>query len=348
MKLYKKEEQLCFDDILMVPKPSVVESRKDVNLMMSIGVERKIDLYLPIIASPMDTVCEQDMAMEISAYGGLGIIHRFMSNEKQTQQVNAVAMKKHLVGAAVGVSTPNNSILKQVESLIISGAVAILVDTANGHNLLAVNTVREIRRAFPKIHIMAGNVSTWDGFMQLALAGADSVRVGIGGGSMCSTRIVTGHGMPTLASIMEIYEMLDRFDLPTSIIADGGVRNSGDAIKAFSAGADAIMLGSALAGHKESPGELINKDGVLYKHFRGMASRQAQEDWHGKVSVVEGESTLIPFKGEVGKTLDEWRAGIQSGCSYSGVYSLEDLQLFSEYIKVTSNSLKESIPHGKS
>ena len=251
MKLYKKEEQLCFDDILMVPKPSVVESRKDVNLAMSIGVERKIDLYLPIIASPMDTVCEQDMAIEMSNYGGLGIIHRFIDSEKQTQQVNAVAMKKHVVGAAVGVSTFNNSVLKKVESLIISGANVVLVDTANGHNLLAVNTVREIRRAFPRIHIMAGNVSTWDGFLQLSLAGADSIRVGIGGGSMCSTRIVTGHGVPTLASIMEIYEMLDRFDLPTSIIADGGIKNSGDAIKAFAAGADAIMLGSALAGHKE-------------------------------------------------------------------------------------------------
>ena len=348
MKLYKNQEYLCFDDVLIVPKPSAVESRKEVNLAMSIGVERKIDLYLPIIASPMDTVCEQDMAMEVSSHGGIGIIHRFMSNEKQTQQVNAVAIKNHVVGAAVGVSTPNNSVLGQVKSLLYSGASLILVDTANGHNILSINTVREIRRAFPEIHIMAGNVSTWDGFLQLALAGADSIRVGIGGGSMCSTRIVTGHGMPTLASIMEIYEMLERLELPTSIIADGGVRNSGDAVKAFAAGADAIMLGSALAGHSESPGKLINKDDKQYKEFRGMASRQAQENWHGRVSVVEGESTLIPFKGEVGKTLDEWRAGIQSGCSYSGVHSLEDLQLFSEYIKVTSNSLKESVPHGKS
>jgi IMP dehydrogenase len=345
MKLYNQQESICFEDILMVPKSSLIESRKDVDLEMSIGVERKINLYLPIIASPMDTVCEQDMAMEISSYGGLGIIHRFMSAEKQTQQVNSVAMKNHLIGAAVGV---HNSVLNQVKSLIYSGANLILVDTANGHNFLAINTVREIRRAFPEIHIMAGNVSTWDGFLQLSLAGADSIRVGIGGGSMCSTRIVTGHGMPTLSSIMEIYEMMERIELPTSIIADGGIRNSGDAVKAFAAGADAIMLGSALAGHKESPGQLINKDGRSYKEFRGMASRQAQEEWHGKVSVVEGESTLIPFKGEVGRTLDEWRAGIQSGCSYSGVHSLEDLQLFSEYIRVTPNSLKESIPHGKS
>jgi IMP dehydrogenase len=348
MKLYNNQEALCFDDILMVPKPSSVESRKDIDLNMSIGVERKIDLYLPIIASPMDTVCEQEMAMEVSSYGGLGIIHRFMSNEKQTQQVNAVAVKKHLVGAAVGVSTTNNSVLNQVKSLVYSGAKVILVDTANGHNSLAVNTVREIRKAFPEIHIMAGNVSTWDGFMKLAIAGADSVRVGIGGGSMCSTRIVTGHGMPTLASIMEIYEMLERLDLPTSIIADGGIKNSGDAIKAFAAGADAIMLGSALAGHKEAPGKLIERGEKKYKEFRGMASRQAQENWHGKVSVVEGESTLVHYKGDVGRTLDEWRAGIQSGCSYSGVHSLEDLQLFSEYIRVTPNSLKESVPHGKS
>ena len=348
MKLYNNQEALCFDDILMVPKPSNVGSRKDVDVVMSIGIERRIDLYLPIIASPMDTVCEQEMAMEISAYGGLGIIHRFMSNEKQTQQVNAVALKRHTVGAAVGVSNSGSSVSKQVQALIYSGAKVILVDTANGHSTLAINTVKEIRKAFPEIHIMAGNVSTWDGFMKLAIAGADSIRVGIGGGSMCSTRIITGHGVPTLASIMEIYEMLDRLDLPTSIIADGGIKNSGDAVKAFAAGADAVMLGSALAGHLESPGKEILKDGNKYKEFRGMASRQAQEDWHGKVSVVEGESTLIPFKGKVGDTLDEWRGGIQSGCSYSGVHSLQDLQLFSEYIRVTSNSEKESLPHGKS
>lgn len=348
MKKYNNTEHLCFDDILLVPKPSHIETRKDIDLSMSIGYEdHRIDLYLPIIASPMDTVCESAAAKVMAEYGGLGIIHRFSDNMKQSQEINSLASKKFVVGGAVGVSN-GKSVLPQAQSLIFSGAKVILVDTANGHNILAVNTVREIRRAFPEIHIMAGNVSTWDGFMSLSLAGADSIRVGIGGGSMCTTRIITGHGIPTLSSIMEIYEMQDRLNLPTSIIADGGIRNSGDAVKAFAAGADAVMLGSLLAGHDESPGQIIEQYGKKYKQIRGMASADAQRDYHGKISVVEGITSTVPYRGPLGDTLNELRAGISSGCSYSGVHSLSDLQLFAEYVKVTHNSMNESLPHGKS
>lgn len=347
MKLYNDKDNLCFDDILMVPRPSEVESRRDIDLTMTIGVERRIDLYLPIIAAPMDTVCESDMAIALAEYGGLGIIHRFANADQQSQQVNTVAIKKLPVGAAVGVSNSEKSVLKNAESLILSGASLILVDTANGHNILAVETVKQIRKAFPDIHIMAGNVSTWDGFLQLSQAGADSIRVGIGGGSMCTTRIVSGHGLPTLASIMEIYDLLERIDLPTSIIADGGIRNSGDCVKAFAAGADAVMLGSLLSGHTESPGKVGRHGNGDYKTIRGMASEDAQRDSSRKLSVVEGISTKVAFKGPVGPTLDQLRGGISSGCSYSGVQRLSDLQLFSEYVKVTPTSLGESKPHGQ-
>ena len=347
MKLYRDSDALCFDDILLVPKPSEIESRRDIDLSMSIGFDqKKIDLYLPIIAAPMDTVCEKEAAIAMSEYGGMGVIHRFSDNMKQTQQVNEVAKKGHVVGGSVGVSN-GKSVLSMVESLALSGAKVVLVDTANGHNILAVNTVREIRRAFPNIHIMAGNVSTWDGFLSLAIAGADSVRVGIGGGSMCSTRIVTGHGIPTLASIMEIYDMQERINLPTSLIADGGIRNAGDAVKAFAAGADAVMMGSLLAGHSESPGIVVNRNGKQFKEIRGMASESAQKNFHGVVSVIEGISSYVPYRGSLGTTLDSLRGGISSGCSYSGVHRLSDLQLFAEYVRVTPNSLGESVPHGR-
>lgn len=347
MNLYTRSQALCFDDILLVPQTSNIYSRSDVSLRMTIGHDKRaIDLYLPFIASPMDTVCEAEMAIEMAQHGGLGVIHRYMEPEKQTQEVFRVAKKNFIVGAAVPTSN-GKSVVPRVESLIMSGAKAILVDTANGHSTFAVDTVREIRRRFPDIHIMAGNVATATGFVALALAGADSIRVGIGGGSCCTTRLVSGHGLPTLASIIDCYEMSTKLGLPTSIIADGGIKNSGDAVKAFAAGADAVMLGSLLAGHKESPGQIFEKDGVSYKKFRGMASKEAQHDWRGHSTGVEGIDTVIPYRGSVSNTLDELRVGVGSGCSYSGCGSLEDLVWNAEYTIVTSNSMNESVPHGK-
>jgi IMP dehydrogenase len=348
MKLYSKNLQPCFDDILLVPKSSEVVSRKSVDLTMSIGHDsRKIDLYLPIIAAPMDTVCEKDMAMEIAKHGGLGIIHRYMSQENQRHEVFAVAKKNFATGFAVGSIQSSDFSLRYIESVILSGAKVVLVDTANGHSFFAIETVRQIRRAFPEIHIMAGNVSTWDGFLALSLAGADSVRVGIGGGACCTTRIVTGHGMPTLSSVMDIYEMQERLELPTSIIADGGIRNSGDMVKAFAAGSDAVMLGSLLAGHDQSPGNIISVGNKKYKRYRGMASKEAQAAWKNNISVVEGDSVDIEYRGDVSDTLDILRGGIGSGCSYSGVNNLEDLQFASEYVLVSSLSSNESRPHAR-
>jgi len=345
MKLYRQENQLCFDDILLVPNPSAVESRKNVDLSMSIGYgNRKIDLYLPVISSPMDTVTESEMAVEVAKFGGLGIIHRYSKIEDQAAQVFEVSKKGYAVGASVPTSV-RDSVLPQVKSLVYVGAKVILVDTANGHNFAAIKAVSEIRKEFPDIHIMAGNVSTWDGFLHLSQAGADSVRVGIGGGSCCSTRIMTGHGIPTLASIMEIYEYQERLDLPTSIIADGGIRNSGDMVKSFAAGADAVMVGSMLSGHTESPGNVFREDGKDYKRIRGMASSHAQKDWRGSVSGEEGISTKVLFKGPAENTLNSIRNGISSGCSYAGVERLEELSITSQYVKVSPLSVKESLPH---
>jgi IMP dehydrogenase len=189
---------------------------------------------------------------------------------------------------------------------------------------------------------MAGNVATYDGFKRLADVGADSVRVGIGGGSVCTTRIVSGHGVPTAQSVSDI-AMANEYEC--SIIADGGIRNSGDMVKAFALGADAVMLGSMLAGTDEAPGELFESNGSLVKHFRGMASSNAQIDFSGKASVAEGVSTTIPYKGSVNTIVDQIRGGLGSGCSYSGVQSLEDLYSVSEAIHVSALSVGESKPH---
>lgn len=336
---------LCFDDILLVPQESLVDSRHNVDISMSIGYDkRKVVLDFPVIAAPMDTVCDVDMCIAIDKVGGLGILHRYMSDESLIQKVKLLSYGKHRFGVSVA---SVNGYLNISEKLYKEGARIFLVDTANGHSEYAVRAVENLRSAFGEdIHIMAGNVATSEGFVRLADAGADSVRVGIGGGSACTTRIVSGHGVPTLASVMDVEDVREISQAECSIIADGGIRNSGDMIKAFAAGADAVMVGSMLAGTDESPGEIIrDSSGKEAKVFRGMASAAAQKDARGFVSVSEGISTTIPYKGSVTHIFDQIRGGIGSGCSYSGVQLLSELSSIAEYVIVSSSSISESKPH---
>ena len=331
-----KREALCFDDILLVPQESDVPSRHSVDLSMNVG---NIKLDLPIVAAPMDTVCGLDMCIAMSDSGGLGILHRYMSIEEQIGITVQLYKAGHNFGVSVGAT---NGFMGDARKLVGSGAKLVLVDIANGHSKYAVQAVRDLKKEFGSdVHIMAGNVATPEGFKDLAMAGADSIRVGIGGGSACTTRIVSGHGVPTLQSIMDIYHW-KKDNTYTSIIADGGIRNSGDMVKAFAAGADAVMVGSMLAGTDESPGEVLEGN---RKFFRGMASNAAQMDKFGKVSVAEGISTTVPYKGSVKNILDQVRGGLGSGCSYSGVSTLSELAENAEYVKVTSLSLNESKPH---
>jgi len=339
-------EALCFDDILLVPQDSEVKSRHDVDLSMVIGSgKREIRLDFPIIAAPMDTVCDVEMAMAISKAGGLGILHRYMSEQMLINKTKMLADAKHMFGVSVAAT---NGYMNLSEELRGAGAKVFLVDTANGHSQYAVDAVSNLRAAFGEdVHIMAGNVATADGFARLAKAGADSVRVGIGGGSACTTRIVSGHGVPTLASIIDVEEWREiSNETECSIIADGGIRNSGDMVKAFAAGADAVMVGSMLAGTDEAPGEIItDHNGKEAKVFRGMASSSAQRDSRGSVSVSEGVSTTVPYKGSVEHIFRQIRGGLGSGCSYSGVQELCALSVTAEYVEVTAASLNESKPH---
>lgn len=333
---------LCFDDILLVPQKSDIVTRHNIDITMRLGKYTHpsaiLELKLPIIASPMDTVCDYNMANVLYSLGGLGILHRYRSRDsiiKEAIKCNGI------FGVAISIKDCYDK--GYIWSLIDCGTKVLCIDTANGHNSMVVAAVDELNQYIPKdIHIMAGNVATREGYRELIDAGADSVRVGIGGGSACTTRVVTGHGIPTMASIMECRSLHYKNDVD-GIIADGGIRNSGDIVKAFAAGANAVMLGGVLAGYDESPTVLYEGKRI----FRGMASKQAQISWRGHSSVNEGEVIEIENKGSVISLLEELMAGIKSGCSYTGVEKLSDLRDKSEYVTVSSNVLKESSPHAK-
>jgi len=343
MKEYLANNYICFDDILMVPQYSEVVSRTSVDLKMHIGGHSWLDL--PVVASPMDTVCEKDMAIAIAEAGGIGIIHRFMSAKNQIKMVEEVHTHNGL-GLPVGAALSTTFIEEHVEKLIEAGVSMILIDTANGHGKMAIDSVIRLKNIVgDSVHIMAGNVATVEGYVALDVAGADSVRVGIGGGSMCTTRIVSGHGIPTLSSIINVREAKDKFNLNAGIIADGGIRNTGDMVKAFAAGADAVMLGSMLAGTDESPGSLYFEGNNKFKSFRGMASKEANKD--KDIAVAEGVSTMIPYKGSVKDIIRDITGGLGSGCSYTGVDFLSNLYQDSMYTRVSPLTVKESLPHGR-
>lgn len=341
MRQYSNEEHLSFDDILLVPQHSNIASRKDVSTRVSLGRGLTgVSLSVPIIAAPMDTVCEWEMAVGIRKAGGIGTLHRYMPVSEQARHIKMVKANGAIAGGSVGAI---GDFEQEAAELVEAGAVFILIDVANGHSDHAVLATDRLKKTLGQTtHIMAGNVSTYDGFSRLADAGADSIRVGIGGGSACTTRVVTGHGVPTLASIMDIRKNFSYGQGP-DLIADGGIRNSGDAAKALAAGANAVMLGRMLAGTKESPGDIV--DGR--KVFRGMASAEAQHEGRGTVSGVEGISTTVPFVGSVADIVEEFAAGLRSAMSYTGVDNLVDFYQQSVYNRVSSNSLNETKPHAK-
>tara|TARA_Y100000816_G_C26079698_1_gene568883 strand:- start:304 stop:1338 length:1035 start_codon:yes stop_codon:yes gene_type:complete len=330
---------LSFDDILLVPQMSSVTSRKEISLTSSLS--NCPDFCLPIISSPMDTVTETEMALSMSSHGGLGIIHRYNTIENQVLMAKDVQSRGGLVAAAIGVS---GDYIDRATSLYDAGVRVLCIDIAHGHHNLMCEALGELRGIFgDQVHIMAGNVATREGYEDLVSWGADSVRVGIGGGSICSTRIQTGHGIPTFQSILDCSESDYAGTYP--IIADGGIKNSGDIVKAIAAGADFVMLGSLLSGTEESPGSKISRGGNLYKEYRGMASSRAQMNWRGKVASQEGVAAMVPYKGHVSEILSSLEAGIRSGLSYSGCFDIQTFQVTAEMINQTSAGIVESNTH---
>ena len=338
-------ELISYDDVLLAPKYSDIRSRNEVSVLSNLG--NGLELQLPVIASPMDTISEAAMAIALGNFGGAAIIHRYNSVETQAQMIaiaKDVAQTKYKsninIGAAIGIS---GDYLKRSAAAIKSGATFICVDVAHGHHILMKEALEALRdKLGPSIHIMAGNVATIEGINDLADWGADSVRCNIGGGSICSTRVQTGHGIPGLQTILDC----SKTDRDVTIIADGGIRNSGDIVKAIAAGADAVMCGSLFAGTDETPGKIYeSQDGVRWKTYRGMASKEAQVNWRGKYSSHEGVSAKVPYRGPVTKILEDLQRGIRSGFSYSGSRSMSEFQSSAELIKQTPAGMGESRTH---
>ena len=375
----KMKTALSFDDVLLVPKMSKIQSRTKVSLCSCLREEyheedtdKKIEhvaFSLPIISSPMDTVTGRNMAAAMSAAGGLGIVHRYCSIEEQVKMIDQERLfsegkpsvyippghilktlspgprlfrEPHIKqpAAAIGVT---GDYMERAQELVNNDCKILCIDVAHGHHISVKKAIKSLKKKFDdRIIIIAGNVATADGYCDLSDWGADAVRVGIGGGSICSTRIQTGHGVPTLQSIMDCVDSYG----DAYIIADGGIRNSGDIVKALAAGANFVMLGSLLAGTDEAPGQVFSTgEGKKYKVYRGMASVEAQVDWRGQARSLEGVSTTIPYKGSVMKVLSDLEQNIRSGLSYSGATDLKELYHKSKFIKQTNAGMRESSTH---
>tara|TARA_R100000278_G_scaffold113444_1_gene91582 strand:- start:26 stop:1072 length:1047 start_codon:yes stop_codon:yes gene_type:complete len=334
-----RTQGLSYDDVLLVPKYSDIKSRSEITLTSDLGNDLQIEL--PIFSSPMDTVSENEMCVAMDYLGGSGIVHRYNTVEEQSRIISKAAKKiNNNIGAAIGIT---GDYLERASEAYNQGANFICVDVAHGHHESMKTALHRLRIMLgDDYHIMAGNVATLDGINDLADWGANSVRCNIGGGSICSTRIQTGHGMPGFQTILECAKS----DRDVAIIADGGIRNSGDIVKALAAGADAVMCGSLLAGTNESPGQTFkDRNGFAWKTYRGMASKEAQIEWKGKYSSFEGVSSRVPCKGPVSNILFDLEKGIRSGLSYSGARSIKELHVKATFITQTAAGATESGTH---
>lgn len=333
---------ITFDDVLLVPGYNGIRSRQAVNTEVSLGA---FTFQIPIISSNMDTITGSTMAKEIARLGGFGILHRFMSIEENVKEFKE-ARQAGAVGISIGVSEEG---MDRAEALIDIGANIVCVDVAHGHSKMMSQTIKRLREKYKKnICIIAGNVATYAGADYLAAAGADVIKVGIGPGSVCTTRIKTGYGVPQLSAIIDCRKV----DRP--LIADGGIRAPGDAVKALAAGASFVMLGGMLSGTEETPGQTqevsAHYDGRprYVKIFRGMASREAQEDFMGAMAdwkTAEGISVEVPAKGPVSAVIHDIMGGIRSGMTYCGAQTIKELQRKAQFIQISSASVHENQPH---
>ena len=394
------KKTLTYDDVNIIPKYSELNSREDVEL--NTRFTKNTELTIPIVASPMDTVTEYDMAKEMMDWGGVGVIHRFNTIEEQSRMMKELHYEwdryftpvpgigdgrertienewqewwdsikhwnhpptksdwkdlkdrfwfadsmirddkiwsKRPLCAAVGVK---GDYLERAQELVNNGCNVLFIDIAHGHHKLMSNAISKLKGE-TNVEIVAGSIATAEGVRFLCEQGADSVRVGVGNGSLCETRIRTGVGVPQVSALLDAVAVADSYNTP--VIADGGVRTIGDVCKGLGCGADTIMLGSLLSGTKESPGE-IEKVGEwpneqLFKKYRGSASRDSK----GKDKNVEGNHKVIPYKGKVTRILHDIRDGINSACSYVGASNISEYHSKVEFVEVTRAGQIEASPH---
>lgn len=359
---------LAFDDVLLVPGYADF-IRDDVDL--SAQLTRNISLKLPLVAAPMDTVTGHELAIALARQGGIGILHRNSRIKDQATEVAKVKAEGLLVGAAAGVG---EGFQERIAALVEAKVDVVCLDSAHGYTNHMVEAIKWVKQTYPRLDIIAGNVATYNGAKALAEAGADGIRVGMGPGAICTTRIISGMGVPQFTAVTETVRACKELDVP--VIADGGIKYSGDMVKALAAGASTVMMGSYFGAASEAPGEVVElhpeqvparfksifkPDTVSYKfkQYRGMGSVGAMQDgakingedeFHGKsfkdkVLVAEGVESLIPIKGTVQQLTDQAVGGLRSGMFYVGARDIKSLQDKAEFMQITQASLNESHPH---
>jgi IMP dehydrogenase len=344
---------LTFDDVLLLPDASEVVPSE---VSTSTRLTRNITLAVPLVSSAMDTVTESKMAISMVKAGGIGIIHRNLSTQEQVKHVKLVK-QVGIAGAAVGVGDDG---FARAQELIEVGVDVLVVDTAHGHHRAVLDAIARIKQYSPSTELIGGNVATRAGAQALINAGVDAVKVGVGPGSICTTRVVAGVGVPQVTAIIEAAKACNESGIP--LIADGGLQHSGDIVKAIVAGAHSVMLGSLLAGCEESPGELVEIEGRKYKSYRGMGSsgamqsrgeqksyskdRYLQDDVLSEDKLVpEGVEGQVTFRGPVADVIHQLVGGLRSGMGYAGALDIETLRREGRLIQITAAGLKESHPH---
>ncbi|MGA2130085.1 MAG: guanosine monophosphate reductase [Candidatus Pacearchaeota archaeon] len=333
-----------YDDVLIVPKYNKILSRKDVSFKTR--VTRNYSIDIPLVAANMDTVCESRMAIALGKLGGLGVLHRFMTIEQQANEVRKVKAENLICAAAIGVK----DVEERAEALVSAGVNILVIDIAHGHSKYAGKTLEHLKEKYPNVDIMAGNIATKDAAEYFLSKGADAVKVGIGAGSLCTTRLKAGAGIPQITAIMDVYEAI-KGEIP--ICADSGIRRPADVVKAIGAGADTVMCGSIFAGTDETPGEIIEKDGQKLKIYRGSASydmtikKKELDGEKPEVISVEGEKTLVPCKGPIEPIVRDFLGSFASGMTYIGAKEMNNLIGKADFIEISSAGFNESIAHGK-
>ena len=347
------KEGLTFDDVLLIPARSdVLPSQVSTRARLT----KDITLEIPILAAAMDTVTESRMAIALGRLGGLGVIHRNLTIAEQVREVKLAKDAGVLVAAAVGVSGDAD---ERTAALVGAGADVIVVDVAHGHSAGVIRMVEKVK-ARHRVQVIAGNVVTAEGTEELIAAGADSVKVGVGPGAICTTRVVAGAGMPQITAVFDCAEVADRHGIP--VCADGGIQHSGDIAKAIGAGASTVMLGGILAGVDEAPGELIETNEGRFKSFRGMGSLAAMRaraagaapsrDRYGQQDVgefsklvPEGIEGRVPVQGALVPLVHQLVGGLRAGMGYAGAGTIDDLRANARFVRISGAGLRESHPH---
>lgn len=337
---------LTYDDVLLIPQTSTIDSRNNPALSLRTLLTPNIEIANPIVAANMDTVCGAEMYEALYEAGAVGFLHR---NEPVAELISPIPKDDNgVVFISLTLSDWSDEEIKNCFRLGYAKVVGCL-DIAHGHMTKSFEFIRVLKKKFgDDLDIISGSVANHKEIHKLVDAGVDTIRMGVGGGSACSTRVITGHGVPNFTNICLMKQELDKMDRHVCLMADGGIRSSGDIVKALAAGADSVMIGSLLAGTTEAPGEVIIKDGKKYKKYRGQASKDFMQDNNKQGVTPEGESMLLPYKGSVVPIIKDLIGGIKSGLTYSGAYDIKDLREKAEFIKITQNGFIESTPHGLS